>query len=98
MSAAVVIMVQNRAIRALRSAGAFSVDTAVRLADVGIRLRWPVRALIRRGVLVRTPDDCYYLDEEAEQQLHRHRRNVFTLFIVLFAIFLLAICARWLTA
>lgn len=94
MSAAVVIMIQNRAIRALRSAGAFSADTAVRLADVGIKPRWPVRALIRRGVLVRTRDDCYYLDEEAERQLRRYRRNVFTFFIVLFAIFLLILLVR----
>lgn len=94
MSAAVVILVQNRAIRALRAAGAFSERTAVRLADVGVKPHWPVRALIRRGVFVRTADERYYLDEGAEQRLYRYRRNVFTFLIILFVIFMALVLLR----
>jgi hypothetical protein len=89
--AAIQTMRQNRAIRAFRSAGAMSPQSARSLADLNIPEGSAVRRLITNGVLVPAPHDParYYLDERALRRL-----NVRRLFACL-VVMLVALLAVW---
>lgn len=67
MSAAVMNVRTRRLIRALRQQGVVGVENAkpwseLNLPSGSLGLEQPVRRLLRRGILVRTPQDTYYLD------------------------------------
>ena len=93
MSAAAIILKQNRLMRRFRAAGATDPATARRPADVGCRSGWIFRRMAARGVFVPVGDDKYYLDEDAAQTFVSQRR---TRVLLVVAVALVVLVFVWL--
>lgn len=72
-----VLVAQDRYIRRLRDADAFSADRAVTLGDIRMRRSLVFRGLLRRGVVRQAGEGRYYLDRErTDAFLERRRQGV----------------------
>jgi hypothetical protein len=71
-----VIAKQNRYIRRLRAADAFTPDRAVSLADIRQRNSFVFRGLLKRGVIVDGGGGKYYLDPERTDVFLERRRQI----------------------
>jgi hypothetical protein len=67
---------QNRYIRRLRDADAYSADRAVSLADIRMRSSFVWRGLLRRGVVVDAGNGRYFLDREQTEVFLERRRQI----------------------
>lgn len=81
--AAAVVARQNRCLRAFHAAGATSPDSARTLADLHLRNSWVFRRMVARGVISRTADGRFYLDQAAADRFLRSRRTRVLLFVAL---------------
>ncbi len=88
---AVLLLSQNRYMRALREAGATSADSAVTLEALDLRDSIFFRHLVRRGVVQSAEGGRYWL-VEAEAKAFVRRRRVFVAsavaIVVMFAVLL----------
>ncbi len=102
MSGGEIIIRQNRAIRAFKSAGAISPTRGKSLEELGIRRTFAINRLFAKGVIkpARLPEAAqptetptYYLDNDATLRFLRARRTRITIFMIagLFVIVLIAI-------
>ena len=82
MGGAIVFQRMNRYVRLLQSAGAVSPDLAVTVVELGIRESHIFRRLVNRGILVRTGDGRYYVDEEANYRWIERRRKLALIFLL----------------
>jgi predicted TIM-barrel fold metal-dependent hydrolase len=71
-----VVAKQNRYIRRLRKAEAYSPDRAVSLADLRMRPGFVLRGLIKRGVVIEAGEDRYYLDRDRTEEFLERRRQI----------------------
>lgn len=71
-----VVAKQNRYIRRLRKADAYSPDRAVSLADLRMRPGFVLRGLIKRGVVVEAGEGRYYLDRDRTEEFLERRRQI----------------------
>jgi hypothetical protein len=74
MSAAVVILKQNKLMRRFASVGATNPATAKVPEDIGCRQRWIFRRMVSRGVFVPVGDGRFYMDIDAAAEFKRRRR------------------------
>lgn len=74
MSAAVVIIKQNRLMRYFRDVGATTPATARTPEEVGFRNSWLFRRMVSRGVFLEAKPGHYYIDEYAADEFVRLRR------------------------
>lgn len=86
MTAAVVMIRQNRIIEAYRDVGATTPAAAVDPATLDVRKSLPFRALVRRGVLRESEAGRYYLVEREVPLLRARRRMVLGIFMMLGAV------------
>ena len=78
----------RRLIRAFRAAGAFSVDFAKSLQEVGVNQSLVLRRLIRKGIIVHGGGGTYFLDER--RLLSQRMTTVkWGMILLLFALFIL---------
>lgn len=83
--AAIVFAIQKKIIRKFRDQCATDPRQAMTLESLNIRKRVAVKSLIKKKILVEAPDDRFYLDEEAAEELFKNRRWIF-LIVIIFAI------------
>jgi hypothetical protein len=89
MSAAAIILRQNRLMRRFRAAGATNPAAARVPRDIGCRAGWLFRRMAARGVFVPTLDGRFYLDENAAQSfVARRRARIGAVVAVLLVIYL----------
>ena len=83
MTAASVVIRQNRYIRKFRQAGATSPETARTPAELGVRESWLFRRMADAGVFVDAGGGRYYLDaEETERYLDRRWMRLMVVTII----------------
>ncbi len=75
-------------IRAFRAAGAFSVDFAKSLQDVGVNQSLILRRLIRMGIIVHGGGRTYFLDERRllNQRMTTVKWGMILLLVILFVL------------
>ena len=76
-AAAIVSAIQKKIIRKFRDQCATDPRQAMTLESLNIRNRIAVKGLIRKNILIEAPNDRFYLDEEAAEELFKRRRRVF---------------------
>lgn len=77
MGRAIVFAIQKKIIRKFRDQCATDPRQAMTLESLNIRNRIAVKGLIRKNILIEAPNDHFYLDEEAAEELFKRRRRVF---------------------
>ena len=70
-AAAIVSAIQKKIIRKFRDQCATDPRQAMTLESLNIK------GLIRKNILIEAPNDHFYLDEEAAEELFKRRRRVF---------------------
>ena len=95
MSAAAIVLKQNRLMRNFRAAGATSPATARTPEDIGCRQGWIFRRMIARGVLVPAGNGKFYMNEDAARAFVQRRRLKA---LVALAVVLVVFLVVWLTA
>ena len=87
----VIIMRQNRIIRAFREAGATFADNAKLLADLRRRNSLVFRRLVSKGVIVKCDNEKYYIDNRAADTflINRRRKVLIALFVTVASIVLI---------
>jgi hypothetical protein len=71
-----IVAKQNRYIRRLRAADAYSAERAVSLADLRMRPSFVLRGLIKRGVVIDAGNGRYFLDRERTEAFLEQRRQI----------------------
>ena len=88
MSAAVIILKQNKLMRRFAKAGATNSATAKVPEDIGCRQSWLFRRMVARGVFIPVGDGRFYMDVQAAEEFKRRRRArlLWTLAVVVVAV------------
>ena len=87
MSAAVIILAkQKRYLRAFREANALDESRAVSLSEIGQRPSFIFQRLVDQGVIARTGNGKYYLDEGKEEEVRKRRKKLTTFLLFLFVL------------
>lgn len=81
--AAIIVARRNKYIRTFRQAGAISPRRPLRLSDAGLRRSIMFNLLVRQRIIVPVDADMFYLDENREQELHRIKRPLLAIVLVL---------------
>jgi len=74
--AAIIIAMQNRIMNRFMDHNAVSPEQAKTIEDLGLKKNLLFNKLLRRGVLVQTPDERYYIIPEKAAQYKRRRRII----------------------
>ena len=83
MTAAVIVMRQNRYMARFAEAGATDAAHAVTLEALGCRESWIFRRMTRRGVFVHSGDGRFYMDVPASREfVHRRARMMIALLVI----------------
>ncbi len=90
MTAASVVIRQNRYIRKFRQAGATSPETARTPQEIGVRHSWLFRRMADAGVFVDVGGGRYYLDEEGTEH-YLYRRWVRMIVVTAIGLIVLAL-------
>ncbi len=90
--AAIIIAMQNKCLRRFLEHNALSPDQAKTVEELGLRKNPFFNRFLRRGILVQTSEDRYYMiPEKAEEFKRQRKRHVFiALAVILAAIALIA--------
>ncbi len=72
----VIIAKTKKYIRAFRRAMATNANNAIALTDHGINKSFVFNKLVRRGVIIKTNEDKYYLDERREHEVMKRKRAI----------------------
>lgn len=98
MSAAVIVMRQNRYMRRFADAGATSAGQARSLAELDLRDTWIFRRMVAAGVFRPAGEDRWYLDTAGAEQFRSHRQSKVLIVVVaallVWLFFMLAQSAR----
>lgn len=94
MGGAVIVRRMTRYLYWLQQQGAISPATALTLDQLGLREHHLWRRLVRRGLVIATPDGRYYLNEPAMDAWFERRRRIGL--IVLLGLLMVAVWASWL--
>jgi hypothetical protein len=88
-TAAIVMAVRNRYIRRFRQAGATTPGHSVEPGSIDVPESLLFKKMVRDGVLVRTGNDSYYLDEQREAVLRKKRLTWLSLLLLAILVILL---------
>lgn len=92
MSAAAIVVRQNRLMRHFREAGALDESSARTLEEIGERNSWIFRKMVQRNVFVMVGDGHYYMDELfAAQFVHDRRVRSLTLTAILLVVLVIVV-------
>ena len=76
------LVIRGRIIRALGNANAFNEVGAKSLAELGLsRFHFMINVLVRRGVIMRTGDDRYYISRDYYESRMRMKKIVLPILI-----------------